>query len=378
MPLVSSPRPVPLWISSTNSRTRMNKFRRCRDLDRHTHRLKKIEGTPTDRIDNKDQIKIMNFSRKCHKSARDASQRYRAQMTQRSNLIVFLNIQDARYGKEEHMKGIAEREKMLIQVNKFKQLRRKRDVANQKRRIRNEKKVLQKRIRSIKPSPYLDRKKLAAAFRDSKTVKRGLIKGKARLRVDSFQIMEQMVKKEKKQMKLYHEMAEQRKTARKKRRSKSRRQYKPELPFKRKKKKKKPPRPKSAKVGLNQSNREAVASMTMAAKLQLENLGSSARLSSPLTARELRASHSSKSTAKSFRPSRVQTASQYIDYAETVDAHEDIPKSNVPRRARRTSQASCHSSPHFAIETKINRLLFTHIMEHDEDETSAITEYLLN
>ena len=365
MPQVQSPRPVPIWVVGVNHRTMMNKFRRCKALAVHKKSVKNIEMTRTDRVDNHDQIKDLKFSRKCHSQARNCAVKWKAEMNQRNNLIMFLNLKDARYGNDDNILANQERQRMLEQVNNFKRMQSARELVTKKRKIRSERRAQKKRIQAMKPSPYLDRKLLAKSFRRTKGAKTTLVTGKARLRADSFQIMEKLEKDKKKRMKKYHDMALTRKTARKKRNSKSRKVVKPELPFwkMRAKRKKRRERPKSAKVGLNQFNQNALQS----------------RATTMSEAMALR---------PTFRPSRIQTGSQYIDYAETIDAHDDI-KRCAPRvsmrvkRMRRPSQASLRSSPHFAIETTINRLLFTHIMEHDEEDDkddtgSAITEYLMN
>lgn len=262
MPLVSSSSSIPIWILSTNNRTRLNKFNRCKSLQTLSTRLNKIQSTASDRIDNKDKIADLQQSHKQHEISRNRTKRMDSNKIQRENLLMFLRLEHARFGPEKNYPVVDPRVQDLY---KFKDHIRKHKKKQFQQKCKKENKQLYQRINSLEPSRYLDRQRLSRSFKSNNKVKKVMVDAKSRLRIDSFQIKAKMDREHQKMSLKYKDMAKQMEMRRAQSNT-TRRTRKPKLPTKELRRNKKHlgrskvgrsklgARPQSARVGVTRNN----------------------------------------------------------------------------------------------------------------------------
>ena len=171
MPLVSSSSNIPIWVVSTNSRTRMNKFNRCKLLETLSRRLNMIERNPSDRIDNNGQLEDLKQSHKRHKIARKQQKKAEYNKIQRENLVMFIRLEHARYGSDRHYPA-AKLDQRRKDLYKFKERIRKTKNKHFLQKCASENKELYERINSLQPSYYLDRRHLSQSFKSNNKVKK--------------------------------------------------------------------------------------------------------------------------------------------------------------------------------------------------------------
>ena len=208
MPLVASSSNIPLWIVSQNNRTRMNKFNRCKSLETLHKRINKIQNEPGDRIDNKGQMQRLKISRQRHNHARNQQIKIDHRKIQRENLLMFLRLNDARYGPEKYYQN-GEMDPRTKELYRFKHKIRKIQKRNFRHKCKVEDNILLDRINTMQPSYYLNRKYLSKSFHHQQEMRNVLMTAKSRLRIDSFKVKKQMDKEHEKMKLLYKDMAQQ-------------------------------------------------------------------------------------------------------------------------------------------------------------------------
>ena len=358
MPLVSSSSNIPIWVISTNSRTRMNKFNRCKSLETLSKRLSVIESRPSDRIDNKGKLQYLKQSHKRHKIARNQQKRAEYNKIQRENLLMFIRLEYARYGPDKYY-APGKLDQRIKDLYKFKERIRKTEKQQFQQKCARENKELYERINSLEPSYYLDRRHLSQSFQSNKKVKKVMVSAKARLRVDSFQIKKQMDREQHKMSLKYKDMAKQMELHRLKNntvrriikpklqtdnRSHKKRRYSPRAGSK--SKSRVPPRPQSAKVGVTRNN---VLIPKMALK---KNLQQRPKTAVPHTAKK----------------------AVYVDQSNMNNDSHNYLYTNRSRYSM-PSMVSIISAPQSTVRKHVNQLSITHTQEHHDENSLS---YYLN